>query len=125
LLAATELGLPGMVAWLAILFAGFKTVYGSSRLAIIENAEIVQIWGLALLSMLIGLGVGIFFLSFTYHYIFWIYLGMVAAFSGAVARRYPLFRVRVTSKEVGLLTLGGLLLLGLIFVYASAKLRSA
>ena len=121
-LAAAELGIIGMVAWLSILFASFKVAYRSLTLITGPESEVARIWGLAMLSALTGLSVGIFFLSFNYHYVFWIYMGMTAALAGAVARRFPHFQADVTRREVGLLTLGGLLLLVLVFVYVKYKL---
>jgi hypothetical protein len=124
-LAAAELGLPGMIVWLSIMFASFKTVVRSSTLVIGPEGNVARIWGLALLSALVGLSVGIFFLSFNYHYVLWIYIGMTGALAGAVTHHLPTFRIRVTPREVGLLTLFGLLLLLVIFVYATIKLRYA
>ena len=124
-LAPAELGLPGMTMWLSIMFVNFKTVYRSSTLDTGPEGSVARIWGLALLSALVGLCVGIFFLSFNYHYVIWIYTGMTAALAGAITRHFPTFRIQVRPREVGLLTLFGLLLLLVIFVYATIKLRYA
>ncbi len=124
-LAAAELGIPGMVAWLSILFASFKVSYSSLTLLPAPEGEVARIWGLSMFSALTGLSVGIFFLSFNYHFIFWIYMGMTAALAGAVARSFPQFHVDVTRKEVGLLTISGLLLLVLVWVYVKYKLGRA
>ena len=124
-LAPAELGLPGMTIWLSLMFVSFKTVFRTATLETGPEGTVARVWGMALLSALVGLSVGIFFLSFNYHYVLWIYTGMTAALAGAVTRHLPTFRIQVAPKEVGLLTLFGLLLLLAIFVYATVKLRYA
>jgi hypothetical protein len=124
-LAASELGIPGMTISLTIMFGNFKTAAGILRAVTPSQSEVARIWGLAFLASFAGLSIGIFFLSFNYHYVFWIYTGMAGALAGTVARNVSHFRVAVTPKEVGLLTLVGLVMLLLIFVYATLKLRSA
>lgn len=124
-LAAAELGGPGLVAWLTILFGSFKTAFRAMTSATDPKGEVARIWGLAFLASFAGLSVGIFFLSFNYHYVFWIYTGMVEALAGAVTRRLPNFHVVVTPKEVGLLTLGGVLLLLVVYLQVKFRLGSA
>lgn len=124
-LAPAELGIPGMIAWLSILGASLKTTFRTSALAVGPEGEVARIWGLALLSAFVGLSCGIFFLSFNYHFVFWIYTGMVGALAAAVARHLRTFRTDLVVKEVGLITLGAMILLLVIFAYATHKLRFA
>jgi hypothetical protein len=123
-LAAAELGLPGMVLWLSILFGNLKVPWVATSRVEVPDGDHARIWGLALLAALTGLSVGIFFLSFNYHFVFWIYMGMASAFAAFVRRRLPDSRTQVTLKEMGLLAIGGAALLVLIYLYATFKLRS-
>jgi hypothetical protein len=111
-----------MIAWSSILFGNFKTAIRALTLVTDSNGEIVRIWSLAFLAAFAGLSIGVFFLSFNYHYVYWIYTGMVGALAGVVTRHLPNFRIAITRKELGLLTFGGLLLQLLIFVYATYRL---
>jgi hypothetical protein len=44
--------------------------------------------------------VGIFFLTFTYHYVLWIYFGLSAAFYCAVRGTDPTFQVSLTGRDL-------------------------
>jgi len=102
LLALAELGLPGMFLFGAMLYLSAKIpvcslrhLQKASAPEILAGAELTRAWAVALLAAFIGLAVGIFFLSFTYHYVLWIYLGLSGAFYGAVRKHDPSFRVRL------------------------------
>ena len=68
-----------------------------SMFAFAEGAETVRPWATALLAAFAGLGVGMFFLSFAYHYVLWIYLGLSGA--RCVAFRWPCPRQRAPSAN--------------------------
>lgn len=78
---------------------------------------------MALLAAFVGLSIGIFFLSFNYHFVFWIYTGLAGALAGAITRHKPAFHMEVSPKELGLITLFGFVLLVLIFAYSKFALR--
>src|SRR5262249_8548888 len=75
-LAPAELGLPGMILWSSVLWVSVKIpVTALRRYAQVPEATALRAWAMALVASMAGLVVGIFFLSFCYHYVLWIYVG--------------------------------------------------
>jgi hypothetical protein len=62
-------------------------------------------WSLAMLAAFVGLTVGIFFLSFAYHPVLWIYVGLSGALYTTVRRHDPSFEVSFGWRDL-LLVLG-------------------
>jgi O-antigen ligase len=98
LLTLSELGLPGMILFSVV-------VYLSAKIPIVvmrevtansapEGAPLAQPWATALMAAFMGLAVGIFFLSFAYHYVLWIYIGLSGALYMSVRTHLPNFRIR-------------------------------
>jgi len=100
-LAAGELGLPGMFLFGTLIFLAIKVPVTVLRYDMVDGEETVMIKALAmgLLSALVGGALGIFFLSWCYHYVLWIHFGLVGALYTCVKRLYPTFECRVSSKE--------------------------
>jgi O-antigen ligase len=147
LLTSAELGLPGLLLFTAIMFVSAKiplTVL--HRYAVsppgflgrlsgmlvqagppvpgerLQQAEVARKWALALLAALSGLGIGIFFLSFAYHYILWIYIGLSGALYSAVKLHDPAFEVRFGLRDLLLVAaFDAILLLGM-FAYTRLML---
>jgi O-antigen ligase len=129
LLALAELGLPGMFVFGAILYLSAKIplaalthVRHASAPEVLAGARLTRAWAVALLAAFIGLSVGIFFLSFTYHYVLWIYLGMSGAFYGAVRRHDPTFSVRLKGADFALILLINVAIIVFVFFYTRWKL---
>jgi len=106
LLALSELGVPGMVLFTIIVYVSAKiplrvlrdvTPRSDSTIA---GVPVARPWGTALVAAFAGLGVGIFFLSFTYHYVLWIYIGLTGALYSAVRAHLPSFRVRFGWRDL-------------------------
>jgi hypothetical protein len=98
LLTLSELGIPGMILFSVI-------VYVSAKIPIVvlrevtsdtvpEGAPVARPWATAMMAAFAGLGVGIFFLSFAYHYVLWIYIGLAGALYMSVRTHLPKFRIR-------------------------------
>src|SRR5690606_41715477 len=95
----------------------------SSRMLLVgEAAEVARTWGMALTASFAGMLVGVFFLSFNYHYVFWIYLGLTGALYAAVKRHALAFKVRMSTWEIAGLLLFNLTLIASIFVYTRVRL---
>jgi hypothetical protein len=93
-LALAETGFIGFMLWAGVVYISFKTLLlAVLRYRNVPEAEVAQRWGMAMLASLAGLSVGIFFLSFSWHYVFWIYVGLVAAYYSAIRTHDPEFRV--------------------------------
>src|SRR6185503_3560738 len=91
-LALAELGLVGMFLWGAVLYLTVKIpLVALIRYHGREEAAVARAWALGLLSALGGLLVGIFFLSFSWHLVFWAYVGLSGAFYSAGTLVFVLF----------------------------------
>ena len=130
LLALAELGFPGMMLFSALLYLSAKVPYASLKLMrstsapeTLAGATLTRAWAIGLLAAFIGLCVGIFFLSFTYHYVLWIYLGLSGALYSAVRRHVPSFRVRLTGVDLSLIAAINVTIIALVFFYARWKLQ--
>lgn len=129
LLALAELGFPGIVMFGAILYLSAKipiVALGHMRKTtvpeVLAGAELTRAWAVGLLAAFIGLFVGIFFLSFTYHYVLWIYLGLSGALYSAIRRHDPTFRVRLSGIDLGVIAIVSVAIIVLVFFYTRWKL---
>ncbi|MFT3775140.1 MAG: O-antigen ligase domain-containing protein [Minicystis sp.] len=107
-LAAGELGLPGMFFFGFVLFLAIKIPLAVMRFPMFDNqdARTIKAIAMALLAIFVGAEIGIFFLSWTYHYVLWIHFGLVASLYTVVKRLYPTFEVKLTWKEARGVMLG-------------------
>lgn len=130
LLALAELGLPGMLLFCIIVYLSAKIPIavlayfsspGSEHLK--QGAPLAQAWAMALLAAFAGLAVGIFFLSFAYHYVLWIYLGLSGALYSAVRSHDPTFRVRLSGRDLGIVASLAAAIIVFVFTYTRWKLR--
>lgn len=101
LLSLAELGPLGMFAWTAMMYLTLKISLTALK-RYEHGAQFVAIraWGMAIMSGFCGLMVGITFLSFTYHYVLWIYFGLAGAFYCSVKHVDPTFVVRLEKRDV-------------------------
>jgi O-antigen ligase len=114
LLSAAELGFPGFLIWSCLLYVSVKIAYLVTKAEKLDP-ELVA-WARALLAGICGVLVGIFFLSFSYHIVLFIWLGLVGALYGAARAQDPGFEVKLARSEiaiVGCIDVTFLLLLGL------------
>jgi O-antigen ligase len=122
-LAAAEMGLPGLVIWSSSLYLSIKIcVEILRRYADNPAAAVARTWAMALLASLIGLTVGVFFLSFCYHIVFWVYIGLVGALWQACHARDPSFDVRLDGGDLLRLIGIDVALVMAIWVYTSFKM---
>ncbi len=129
LLALAELGLPGMLLFGLILASSIKIPlavlrHGTTAISddVRANAALLRGWAMGLLAAFVGLVVGIFFLSFTYHYVLWIYLGLSGALYSAVRRHDPSFRVRIGWPELAIVVLACAAIIVCVYFYTRFKL---
>ncbi|HLK35608.1 MAG TPA: O-antigen ligase family protein [Polyangiaceae bacterium] len=147
LLALAELGLPGMLIFSMVFYVAAKT-----PLAVLREVEggaaqgpqagaqrefarhaqpvggplaggqAARPWAMALLAAFAGLTVGIFFLSFTYHYVLWIFFGLSGALYSSVRTHYPSFAVRLTLKDFVFVFLIDVTIIAFVYAYTRAVL---
>jgi hypothetical protein len=120
-LAPAELGVLGMVAWAMVFWISFKICLAALRAVRQPEGAVAREWALALLASCAGLCVGTLFLSFNYHAVFWIVVGLTGALAGAVVRHQSDFRVHIGWKDVAGVTVGNLLLLAGLFLYLRVR----
>ena len=109
-LALAELGFVGLVLFVAVLYVSVKTlVVGLRELAHTPGAAAVQVWGMALMASLCGILFQINTLSFAYHSVLWIFVGLVGAWASAIRSHLPTFRVRLGGLDLGAIVAGCLL----------------
>jgi O-antigen ligase len=100
-LTLAELGFPGLVMFVAMLYLSLKVlVTGLRELRDIPGTEAATIWGMSLLASLAGILFQINTLSFAYHSVLWIFFGLVGAWSSAIRHHRPEFRVRLTWRDL-------------------------
>lgn len=122
LLAVAEMGFPGFFLWSSLLYVSVKTLLVAlRRYASLPEARQATIWAMALLASFCGLLVGIFFLSFSYHVVLFIYLGLCGAYYQAVRRHDEGFFVHYTLREMLAVVAGNVTLFLAIFAYSRIK----
>lgn len=106
-LTLAELGLVGMMLFVTIIYLSIKTlVIGLRSLGGVPGSAAVQVWGMALLASLAGIVFQINTLSFAYHSVLWIFLGLVGAWYSAIKHHAPDFEVKFGWKDAGGIVLG-------------------
>jgi O-antigen ligase len=111
-LVLAELGFVGLVLFSTLLYLSVKGLWvGLRRLEHIPGAAVARVWGMALLASMLGLLFQINTLSFAYHSVLWVFLGLAAAWTGAVRHHLPDFEVKMTLKDV-------VLVIGACAIYA-------
>ena len=124
LLSAGELGWPGLVTFASIVYLCTKTTVTVLRYDFdeddVDGAKIKSL-AMAMLAVFSGISIGIFFLSWTYHFILWIHFGLAGALYAVMKNNYPGFTVRMTLKEVVAIVLVWLCVLGALSVHIMRK----
>ncbi len=121
LLAAAELGYPGMVLWSLLVYVSIKIPYIIGLKPPPDIDPRLPPYGLALLVSFCGILIGIFFLSFIYQNLLFVYFGMSGALFGVAKISLPRFNVKVSPKEIGLVAGFDAVLLTWLFVYTRIK----
>lgn len=122
ILCLAELGFIGLYLWTAIVYMSIKiAVVGYFRYAKRPGAEVARDWGLALIASFAGLLVGVFFLSFSYHAVLWIYVGLAGAYYSAARTHDPKWRVKFGFVDWLLVAGLCLALIAALIVYLKLK----
>jgi hypothetical protein len=130
LLTLAELGPIGMLLFSIIIYVSLKIPFGVLRhipangaLDTSGAAAVARPWATALLAAFAGLAVGIFFLSFAYHYVLWIYVGLAGALYSAVRTHDPTFRVRFGLPDLVLVAAANAGIIATVYFYTRLALR--
>ncbi|MFO0612344.1 MAG: O-antigen ligase family protein [Polyangiaceae bacterium] len=123
LLPLAETGPIGLYLFAAIMYLSVKiplrvlSTYRDS-----PEASVARGWAMSLLAGFAGFVIGIFFLSFTYHHILWIYFGLAGGLYQAVRTHDPDFKVELTFWEYVALAVASVGFIAFLFVYTKIKL---
>jgi O-antigen ligase len=100
-LAAAELGLPGSLLWMMLVYTSVKIPFVVAIRPPTEMDPRLRSFALALVVSFAGILVGVFFLSFCYKALLFIFFGLSGALYGAAKKANPRFDVGVSFKEIG------------------------
>ena len=120
-LAAAELGLPGSLLWAMLLYVSLKIPWILARNPPPEVRESVRPLAFALVASFAGILVGVFFLSFCYKAILFVFFGLSGALYGAVKQECPGFELRIAAKEVAWVAVADVAMLVFVLVYSHVK----
>lgn len=122
LLTATEGGWLGGVLWMCLLYAALKIpLVAFLRYREVPQAVTASRMGFALTASFVGLAVGVFFLSFSYHYVLWTYLGLSGALYGAIRAHDPAFEVKIGWSELAAVAGVNTAMLTVLFFYVRSR----
>jgi hypothetical protein len=121
LLAAAELGFPGFLLWSILIYLAVKIPFKVSLLSPTETDPRLIPYAVALVASYAGMYVGIFFLSFCYHAVLYVFFGMSGGMYLLARKANPAFEVKLSGKEVGILAGLDAALLAALFVYTRIK----
>lgn len=115
-LVLAELGIVGLILFMAVLYISAKTlIIGMRELREVPGTEVAQVWGMALLASIFGAMFQINTLSFSYHSSLWVLLGMCGAWYSCVKAHRPEFTVKMTARDF-------VIVVGIALVYGVAIL---
>jgi O-antigen ligase len=120
ILVFAELGIVGAFLWSMLLWITIKTpLLVLQRYSGHPEARVAEIWSVALLASMAAILAGCMFLSFAYHYILWIFMGLAGGLFIAVRRHDPDFEVRISFIDAA-----GVLIVDIVlFIVLSIFLR--
>jgi O-antigen ligase len=131
LLALSELGLPGMIVFSIVMYLSAKIPFvilaqtaspGAAGGIESEGVAVARPWAMALIAAMVGLGAGVFFLSFTYHYVLWIYVGLTGALYQAVRAHHPSLRVPFGWRDLMLVAMADAAIVVVVYAYVRWRL---
>jgi O-antigen ligase len=122
LLAAVELGLVGFFCWTGLVWASVKIPLKVVTASPEGLDPEIRIMALSILVSLAGMGVGIFFLSFTFKQLLFVWLGLPGALYGIVRKRHPSFIVRIGWRDcLGIAAFDAVII---TFLYVFTRLKA-
>ncbi|MEO7331491.1 MAG: O-antigen ligase domain-containing protein, partial [Minicystis sp.] len=116
LLAVGETGFPGMVLFVCNIYLAVKIPASVLRRKLPpgEEMETAKTLAMALLATFCGMCIGIFFLSWTYHYVLWIHFGLSGSLYSVVRAKDKKFKVRLSPLEIAGIVVGCVVVLVLM-----------
>jgi hypothetical protein len=123
LLPLSENGPLGLFLFACIVYVSIKIpVVALGRYKERPEARVALVWSMSLLATFAALCIGIFFLSFTYHHILWIYLGLSGALYKAIKTHDRDFEIDLGLYEYLGILVGIVVFTVGLFFYTKIKL---
>jgi hypothetical protein len=120
-LAAAELGLPGSLLWTMLVYTSIKIPWVIATRPPSELDESFRPFALALVVAFAGMLVGVFFLSFCYKAVLFIFFGLSGAMYRVVRRACPSFELVVSPKEIARVAVADVAILAFVLLYSHVK----
>ncbi len=121
LLSAAELGLPGLILWIALVWITVKIPFVVAFRPPWGMDPRLYPYSVALITSFAAIMVGIFFLSFTYHPMVFVYYGFCGAYYGAVKRTCPHWDVKLERRDWIWIVAISIAIVTILFVYTRIK----
>ncbi|MEM9875428.1 MAG: O-antigen ligase family protein [Myxococcota bacterium] len=121
-LAAAENGFVGLLLWTSVIYFALKMSYQARIQLKGPEKAVARDWSMAILGSTAAVAVGSFFLSFNYHYVFWIYLAMAGTLYRAIRRHEPRFECKFGVTDLALLFVANSFLVVALYGYTAFKL---
>ena len=105
ILVLAELGFIGFFLWVGVLYNTARVPLAAvRRYRNSAAAGEVRHWAMSLLASLAGMYIGVFFLSFSYHYMLWCYQGLSGALYRAIRMHDESFSIRSRLRDWAVIT---------------------
>ena len=123
LLAFAELGPVGFIIWASMLYRSMKIPLAAMKYPFGDDKDgaFIKSWSMTILASFVGILCGIFFLSFTYHYVLWIFFGTSGALYSAIKRYDPKFKIEFGMRDIVITCIAAFGLIVLIYGYTKYK----
>jgi len=126
LLTLAELGPAGMLLFSMLVYVAAKipwvawqeTMRPGTPLSSDAALVLVRPWAMSVVAAIAGLAVGMFFLSFSYHYVLWIYLGLSGALYSSIRAHDESFTVPISWRDFVLVACVDVAIIVLVYGYA-------
>jgi hypothetical protein len=123
--AAAELGFPGFVLFSCIIYLCVKIPVHALRQLRREDigpeADVARTWAAAILASWAGMLPGMFFLSYCYKEVLWIFFGLSAALYSAMRSHLRDFEVGISRRELWRIVVGDVVILSVLYVYVRLR----
>lgn len=121
LLAAGELGFPGLFAWSGLYWSCLKIPLTIVRRPPPLMDPRLKPFASALFVSFIGMAIGIFFLSFTFKQLLFVWFGIAGALYGIVKEQDPSFEVKIGWRDFVFLAGFDIAIIAVIWAYTRMK----
>jgi O-antigen ligase len=117
--AAAEGGFLSLLLFCGVMYAACKIPWTALK-RYTDRDDPRRAWAMALLASLVGLAVGVFFLSFAYHMVLWLVIGLSGAFHNVLRRADKKYRLRWTMTDY--VAIGGGAFGILVLIYLAVRI---